>query len=92
LESSEPPIKPKAEVVKQWRLCKGMVAESGYQVAVKALKCMGTSGTTNTGIQARALRDLTMGLIQAFPAEKGRLMAAQLELDGQEQNQFGVGK
>jgi hypothetical protein len=33
-----------------------------------------------------------MGLIQAFPAEKGRLMAAQLELDGQEQNQFGVGK
>jgi alkylation response protein AidB-like acyl-CoA dehydrogenase len=92
LESSEPPLKPKDEVVKQWRLCKGMIAESGYQVAVKALKCMGTSGTTNTGIQARALRDLTMGLIQAFPAERGRLMAAQLELDGQEQSQFGVGR
>jgi alkylation response protein AidB-like acyl-CoA dehydrogenase len=92
LESSEPPLKPKSEVVKQWRLCKGMVAESGYEVAVKALKCMGTSGTTNTGIQARALRDLTMGLIQAFPAEKGRLLAAQLELDGQEQSQFGVGR
>jgi alkylation response protein AidB-like acyl-CoA dehydrogenase len=92
LESSEPPLKPKDEVVKQWRLCKGMIAESGYQVAVMALKCMGTSGTTNTGIQARALRDLTMGLIQAFPAEKGRLMAAQLELDGQEQSQFGVGR
>jgi alkylation response protein AidB-like acyl-CoA dehydrogenase len=92
LESSEPPLKPKDEVIKQWRLCKGMIAESGYQVAVKALKCMGTSGTTNTGIQARALRDLTMGLIQAFPAERGRLMAAQLELDGQEQSQFGVGR
>jgi alkylation response protein AidB-like acyl-CoA dehydrogenase len=92
LESSEPPLKPKDEVVRQWRLCKGMVAESGYQVAVKALKCMGTAGTTNTGINARALRDLTMGLIQAFPAEKGRLMAAQLELDGQEQSQFGVGR
>jgi alkylation response protein AidB-like acyl-CoA dehydrogenase len=92
LESSEPPPKSKVEVIKQWRLCKGMVAESGYQVAVKALKCMGTSGTANTGIQARALRDLTMGLIQAFPAEKGRLMAAELELDGQEQSQFGVGK
>jgi alkylation response protein AidB-like acyl-CoA dehydrogenase len=92
LESSEPPLKPKDEVIKQWRLCKGMIAESGYHVAVNALKCMGTSGTTNTGIQARALRDLTMGLIQAFPAERGRLMAAQLELDDQEQSQFGVGR
>jgi alkylation response protein AidB-like acyl-CoA dehydrogenase len=92
LESTEPPPKPKGEVVRQWRLCKGTIAEAAHEVAIKALKCMGTSGADNSTIQARALRDLTMGLIHAFPAEKGRLMAAQLELEGQEQSQFGLGR
>lgn len=92
LETSEPPLKSKDEVVKQWRLCKGTVAEAGFEVATKALKCMGTSGTTNGGQQARTLRDMAMGLVQAFPAERGRLMAAQMELEGREQQQFGVGK
>lgn len=92
LETSEPPLKSKSEVVKSWRLCKGMIAESGFQVAMKALKCMGTSGTTNGGLQARSLRDMAMGLVQAFPAERGKLMAAQLELEGEEQAQFGLEK
>jgi alkylation response protein AidB-like acyl-CoA dehydrogenase len=92
LETSEPPLKSKSEVVKSWRLCKGAIAESGFQVAMKALKCMGTSGTTNGGLQARSLRDMAMGLVQAFPAERGRLMAAQLELEGEEQAQFGLEK
>jgi alkylation response protein AidB-like acyl-CoA dehydrogenase len=92
LETSEPPLKSKSEVVKQWRLCKGVVSEAGFKVATGALKCMGTSGTTNGGLQARALRDLAMGLVQAFPAERGKLMAAQLELDGEEQAQFGLNK
>jgi alkylation response protein AidB-like acyl-CoA dehydrogenase len=92
LETSEPPLKSKDEVVQHWRLCKGVVAESGFQVAMRALKCMGTAGTTNKGLQARTLRDMAMGLVQAFPAERGRLMAAQSELEGNEQAQFGIGK
>jgi alkylation response protein AidB-like acyl-CoA dehydrogenase len=92
LETSEPPLKAKNEVVRQWRLCKGVVAEAGFAVASLALKCMGTSGTANTGRQARTLRDMAMGLVQAFPAERGRLMAAQMALEGGEQAQFGVGK
>lgn len=90
LETCEPPLKSKSEVVQMWRLCKGTIAESGFQVAVKALKCMGTAGTANGGTQARALRDMAMGLVQAFPAERGRLMAAQMELEGAEQAQFGI--
>jgi alkylation response protein AidB-like acyl-CoA dehydrogenase len=92
LETSEPPIKSKTDVVQQWRLCKGEVSEAGFNVATLALKCLGTSATTNSGPQARGLRDMAMGLIQAFPAERGRLMAAQLELEGAEQAQFGAAK
>ena len=91
LETAEPPLKPKNEVVKQWRLCKGVVSEAGFKVAMAALKAAGTSGTGNTQPYARALRDLSMGLVQAFPAERGRLMAAQMEMEGAEQAQFGVG-
>ncbi|WP_299592214.1 acyl-CoA dehydrogenase family protein [uncultured Microbulbifer sp.] len=89
LETSEPPLKPKNEVVKQWRLCKGVVAECGFNIAVNALKASGTSGTM--GDPARYLRELTMGVVQAFPAERGRLMAAQMEIEGAEQSLFGVG-
>ena len=91
LETVTPPLKPKSEVVKQWRLCKGVVAECGFKVAMAALKSAGTSGTGNTQPYARTLRDLSMGLVQAFPAERGRLMAAQIEMEGAEQTQFGVG-
>ncbi|GAB3096391.1 acyl-CoA/acyl-ACP dehydrogenase [Aestuariicella hydrocarbonica] len=89
LETSEPPLLPKHDVVKQWRLCKGVVAEAGFSVAVNALKASGTSGTM--GDPARYLRELAMGIVQAFPAERGRLMAAQMEVEGSEQSQFGVG-
>ena len=88
LETSEPPIASKHEVVKQWRLCKGVVAECGFSIATNALKASGTSGTM--GDPARFLRELTMGIVQAFPAERGRLMAAQMEVEGAEQNLFGV--
>lgn len=89
LETSEPPLLPKHDVIKQWRLCKGVVAEAGFSVAVNALKASGTSGTM--GDPARYLRELAMGIVQAFPAERGRLMAAQMEVEGSEQSQFGVG-
>ena len=91
LETSEPPLKSKDEVVKQWRLCKGAVSEAGFRVAMNALKSAGTSGTGNTQPFARALRDMGMGLVQAFPAEHGKLMAAQMEMEDAEQAQFGVG-
>jgi hypothetical protein len=32
-----------------------------------------------------------MGLVQAFPAERGRLEAAKLIIEGREQNSFGKG-
>jgi hypothetical protein len=90
LESSESPILSKDEVVKRWRLCKGVVAEAAFNLGAYSLKACGTAGTTNHGVPARALRDLCMGLVQAFPAERGRLMAAQMEIEGSEQVQFGT--
>ncbi len=88
LETSEPPLLPKEEVVKRWRLCKGVVSEAGFRVAMNVLKASGTSGTM--GDPARYLREMSMGIVQAFPAERGRLMAAQMEVEGGEQTQFGV--
>jgi alkylation response protein AidB-like acyl-CoA dehydrogenase len=90
LETAEPPLLDKEQVVQRWRLCKGQVAEHGFRVATGALKCAGTSGTGFSQPYARTLRDMTMALVQAFPAERGRLMAAQLEISHDEQAQFGV--
>jgi len=90
LETSEPPLLEKEHVVQRWRLCKGQVAEHGFRVATGALKCAGTSGTGNSQPYARTLREMAMALVQAFPAERGRLMAAQIEISHDEQAQFGV--
>lgn len=90
LETSEPPLQPKAEVVKNWRLSKGSVCEHSFEVAVTAMKACGTSNTGNSGVIARALRDLAMGLVQSFPAERGRLEAAHMVVQGEERNQFGT--
>ncbi|WP_262500847.1 acyl-CoA dehydrogenase family protein [Pseudohalioglobus sediminis] len=91
LECSEPPLLPKDEVVKRWRLCKGVVAEAAFRLGTYCVKAGGTGGGTgNHGVPARSLRDLCMGLVQAFPAERGRLMAAQMEIEGSEQAQFGT--
>ncbi len=91
LESSETPIMSKDDVVKRWRLCKGVVAEAAFNLGAYCVKANGTGGGTgNHGVPARALRDLCMGLVQAFPAERGRLMAAQMEIEGSEQAQFGT--
>jgi alkylation response protein AidB-like acyl-CoA dehydrogenase len=90
LETSEPPPLPKPEVVKSWRLSKGSVCEHSFQVAVLALKACGTSNTGNGGVIARAMRDLSMGLVQSFPAERGRLEAAHMVVAGDERTQFGT--
>ncbi|HMS39237.1 MAG TPA: acyl-CoA dehydrogenase family protein, partial [Pyrinomonadaceae bacterium] len=78
LETSNPPILPKDRVVRQWRMSKGSMSEAAFRVAVNAFKACGTSNTGNSGIVARGLRDLSMGLVQAFPAERGRLEAAEM--------------
>jgi hypothetical protein len=73
---------PKQDVVANWRVAKGAIAEHGFAVATSALKACGTSNTGNSGVVARMLRDLSMGLVQAFPAEKGRMEAASMIVTG----------
>lgn len=80
------------EVIRFWRTCKGQVAEYSFKVSQSALKCAGTSGTLFGTPQSRALRDLAMGLVQAFPAERGRLQTAQMLVEGEEQQSFGTVK
>ena len=88
LESSVPPIMDKDEVVRQWRVAKGSVAQHAFAVGTGALSACGTSNTANSGIVARMLRDLSMGLVQAFPAEKGRMEAATMIIKGSGSTQF----
>ncbi len=90
LEASPTPILPKERVVMMWRLCKGEVAEACFRVAQNALKMCGTSGTDNKLPYARALRDTAMGLVQAFPAERGRLEVAKMVATGSAQALFGT--
>ncbi len=91
IESCEPPMVSKDEVIKFWRTCKGQIAEYSFKVGVTALKAAGTSGTMFSTPYSRGLRDLAMGLVQAFPAERGRLEAAKLIIEGTEQQSFGKG-
>jgi alkylation response protein AidB-like acyl-CoA dehydrogenase len=92
LETAEPPILPKPRVVAQWRLCKGVVCDAAFNLATLALKACGTSNTGDHGVIARGLRDLSMGLVQAFPAERGRLEAAKMIVTGAEQASFSSRK
>ena len=90
IETAEPPIVPQEEVMPFWRTCKGQVAECSFRVAQHALKLAGTAGTLFGTPFSRALRDLAMGLVQAFPAERGRLEAAQMLVEGSGQTAFGT--
>jgi alkylation response protein AidB-like acyl-CoA dehydrogenase len=90
LESAPTPLVPKAELNIFWRTCKGQIAEYAFKVAQSALKMAGTSGTGFSLPTSRAIRDLAMGLVQAFPAERGRLQTASLLVEGTEQLAFGV--
>lgn len=78
LEASDPPILPKEEVVQSWKLAKGAICERSFSVAVDALKMCGTSGALLDNVIGRAVRDTSMGLVQAFPAERGRLDLARM--------------
>ena len=59
-------------------------------MAVQAFKACGTGNTGMTGAISRGLRDLSMGLVQGFPAERGRLEAASYLVFGKEGDQFGT--
>lgn len=91
LEVSEPPIQAKDEVVRQWRVAKGTVAQHAFAVGTGAFTACGTSNTTNSGLISRMLRDLSMGLVQAFPAERGRMEAATMLVRGTGTTQFAPG-
>ena len=80
------------EIIPFWRTCKGQVAEYSFKVGQHALKCAGTSGTLFSTTFSRSLRDLGMGLVHGFPAERGRLQTASMLVEGTEQQSFGVSK
>jgi len=90
METVEPPIASKTEVVQHWRMAKGSISEGAFEVVQLALKMTGTSGTANSGVIARMLRDVAMALVMAFPAERGRLEAAKSITDGAETKTFTV--
>lgn len=89
LEAAPVPKIPKEELNAFWRTCKGQIAEYAFKVAQSALKISGTSGTGFSMPASRAIRDLAMGLVQAFPAERGRQQTAALLVEGAEQLGFG---
>lgn len=92
LEAAPVPLIPKMELNLFWRTAKGQIAEYAFEVAQSALKINGTSGTGFSMPTSRAIRDLAMGLVQAFPAERGRLQTAALLVEGAEQLGFGVAR
>ncbi len=90
LESAQPEILDKSDVIANWRIAKGEIADNCFAVAVQAMKACGTSNTGMDGPISRAMRDLSMSLVQGFPAERGRLEAASYLIAGQEGAQFGT--
>jgi alkylation response protein AidB-like acyl-CoA dehydrogenase len=92
LETSDHDILPKNDVIANWRIAKGEIADNCFQVAVMAMKACGTSNTGMEGTISRSMRDLSMALVQGFPAERGRLEAAEYYVLGKEGAQFGTVK
>ncbi|ROO88525.1 alkylation response protein AidB-like acyl-CoA dehydrogenase [Actinocorallia herbida] len=88
LETSEPPLLPKADVYRQWRMAKGSISEACFDVVVGAFKACGTSAATMDGVIGRGLRDLSMALVMTFPPERGRLEAASMITDDRENELF----
>lgn len=83
LEASDPPILSKEKVVQSWKLAKGAICERSFAVAVDSLKMCGTSGALLDNVVGRAVRDTAMGLVQAFPAERGRLDLAKMLVENE---------
>lgn len=90
VETAEPPFKSKQDVFTQWRLGKGSVTEACFQVALGALKAGGTSAASMQGSAGRALRDLAMGLVMTFPAERGMLEVAKIATEAKANELFAT--
>ncbi|MET7770057.1 acyl-CoA dehydrogenase family protein [Nocardia sp. NPDC005366] len=90
VETADPPFKAKQDVFTQWRLGKGSVTEACFQVALGALKAGGTSAASMQGSAGRALRDLAMGLVMTFPAERGMLEVARIATDAKANELFAT--
>ena len=73
LETLTPPLQDNAYTGKNWRISKGAICEASFEVASIALKMSGTSQALLDNQIGRGLRDAAMGLVQAFPAERGKL-------------------
>ena len=90
LETSDVELRPKHDVENHWYLTKGSVAEAAFEVAKSAMKVCGTGNTVNTGIVARGLRDISVGLVQALPAEYGKLYVAKDIISKKESDVFST--
>ncbi|MCX4096873.1 acyl-CoA dehydrogenase family protein [Nocardia sp. alder85J] len=90
VETAEVPFKSKSEVFAQWRLGKGAVTEACFQVALGALKAGGTSAASMSGVVGRSLRDLAMGLVMTFPAERGMLEVARIVTESRANELFAT--
>ena len=91
IETAEPPIVPQEEVMPFWRTCKGQVAEcsfSGRAARAQARRYRGH--TLRYAVFAAPCAIWPWGLVQAFPAERGRLEAAQMLVEGSGQTAFGT--
>ena len=66
------------------------MAEAAFEVALCALKACGTRNTNNDGVIARAIRDLSMLMVQAFPLERGQIEAAKMIITNRETDIFSV--
>jgi alkylation response protein AidB-like acyl-CoA dehydrogenase len=64
-------------------LTKGTICERAFEVTANALKMCGTSGALMDNEIGRSLRDAAMGLVQAFPAERGKLDVAKQITSGE---------
>jgi alkylation response protein AidB-like acyl-CoA dehydrogenase len=73
LETSEPPLQDNAYTGRAWRISKGAICEASFEVTQLALKMSGTSAALLDNQIGRGMRDGAMGLVQAFPAERGKL-------------------
>ncbi|MQY26133.1 acyl-CoA dehydrogenase family protein [Nocardia aurantia] len=90
VETAEVPFKSKSDVFTQWRLGKGAVTEACFAVALGALKAGGTSAASMSGVIGRSLRDLAMGLVMTFPAERGMLEVARIVTEARANELFAT--
>jgi len=82
LETADPEILPNDLVARNWRIAKGAACERALAVTANSIKMCGTSGALMNNELGRHYRDASMGLVQAFPAERGRLDFAKQVVEG----------